>query len=172
MLGVPSKVLAHLLLMRVRSHLLKYQRHEQSLFTPDRSTTDRILALHILVERRREFRQGMLAACVDLKKAFDSVHREALLYILRLRGIPAWIIGLLSGLYYGTENAVECVQGGRGGVSSFFPVHTGVRQGCVLAPSLFNTRMDWVLGRVVDQTHCGALSAIPKSPILFLLMIQ
>ena len=23
-------------------------------------------------------------------------------------------------------------------------------------PSLFNTCMDWVLGRVVDQSHCGA----------------
>ena len=29
-------------------------------------------------------------------------------------------------------------------------------QGCVLAPSLFNTSMDLVLGRVVNQSHCGA----------------
>ena len=42
------------------------------------------------------------------------------------------------------------------GVSSFFAVHTGVRQGYVLAPSLFNTCMDSILGRVVDQSHCGA----------------
>ena len=35
-------------------------------------------------------------------------------------------------------------------------MNTGVRQGCVLAPSLFNTCMDWVLGRVVEQSHCGA----------------
>ena len=40
-------------------------------------------------------------------------------------------------------------------MSSFFPVNTGVRQGCVLAPSLFNTCMGWVLGRVVEQSHCG-----------------
>ena len=33
--SVPGKVLAHMLLMRVRSHLLKYQRSEQSGFTPD-----------------------------------------------------------------------------------------------------------------------------------------
>ena len=54
------------------------------------------------MERRREFRQGMLAAYVDLKKAFDSVHRETLWDLLRLRGIPARIISLLTGLYSGT----------------------------------------------------------------------
>ena len=93
----------------------------------------------------------MLTAYVDLKKAFDSVHCQALWDLLRLHGIPAWIIGLLSGLYSRTEIAVKWW----GGVSSF-PVHTGARQGCVLAPSLFNTCMDWVLGRVVAQSHCGA----------------
>ena len=87
----------------------------------------------------------MLAAYVDLTKAFDSVHRETLWDLLLLRGIPARIIGLLTGLYSVTVSAVKC----GGGMSNFFPVNTGVRQGCVLAPSLFNTCMDWVLGRVV-----------------------
>ena len=94
----------------------------------------------------------MLAAYVDLKKAFDSVHREILWDLLRLHGIPARIIGQLTGLYSGTVSAVNC----GGGVSSFFPVNTGVRQGCVLAPSLFDTCMDWVLGRVEEQSPCGA----------------
>ena len=51
LLRVPGKVLAHLLLMRIRSHLLKHQRPEQLGFTPGKSTTDRILALRVLVER-------------------------------------------------------------------------------------------------------------------------
>ena len=76
--------------------------------------TDRILALCVLVERRREFQQGMLAAYVYLKKAFDSVHRKTLWDLLHLRGIPARIIGLLTGLYSGTVSAVKC----RGGVSA------------------------------------------------------
>lgn len=29
-------------------------------------------------------------------------------------------------------------------------------QGCVLAPSLFNNCTDWVLGKVTDQSRCGA----------------
>ena len=94
LLSVPGKVLAHLLLMRIRSHLLKYQRSEQSGFIPSKSTTDHILVLRVLVEYQHEFRQGMLATYVDLKKVFDSVHCEALLDLLRLHKIPAEIIGL------------------------------------------------------------------------------
>ena len=41
-------------------------------------------------------------------------------------------------------------------MSSFFHVNMGVRQGCMLPSSLFNTCMDWVLGKVVNQSHCGA----------------
>ena len=70
------------------------------------------------------------AAYVDLKKAFDSVHRETLWDLLCLRGIPVRIIGLLTGLYYSHVSAVKC----GGGVFSFFPVNTSVRQVCVLAP--------------------------------------
>ena len=67
-------------------------------------------------------------------------------------GILARIIGLLTGLYSATVSAVKC----GGGVSSFFLVNAGVRQNCMLAPSLFNTRMDWVLGRFANRSHCGA----------------
>ena len=73
-----------------------------------------------------ESRQGMLAAYVDLKKAFDSVHQETLWDLLRLRGIPARIIiGLLTGLYSGTVSAVKY----GGYMSSFMLMNMGVRQG-------------------------------------------
>ena len=110
------------------------------------------ITLRVLVERRREFRQRMLAAYVDLKKAFDSVNRERLWHLLRLRGIPGRIVGLFTGMYSETVSAVKC----GGGVSSFCESRCEAGQGCVLAPSLFNTCMDWVLGRVVEQSHCGA----------------
>ena len=74
------------------------QRSEQSGFTHGKSTTDRILALRLLVESQLELLQGMLVTHVDLKRAFASVHQETLLDLLRLRGIPARIIGLSTGL--------------------------------------------------------------------------
>ena len=86
----------------------------------------------------------MLAAYIDLMKAFDSVHQEALWDLLRLFGSPARIISVLNFLYSGTVSAVKC----GGDVSRFFPVNLDVRQGCMLAPSLFNTCLDWVPRRV------------------------
>ncbi|XP_069976414.1 uncharacterized protein [Penaeus vannamei] len=120
------RCLAHLfcfypltILERIRNHLPRHQRPEQSGFTPGKSTIDSILTLRVIVERHHEFGCGLLAANIDLKKAFDSVHRELLWEILRLRGVPARIIRLIASVYTGTESAVKC----GGGLSSFFPVN-------------------------------------------------
>ena len=77
LLSVPGKVFARIIPDRVCHHLLEHQCPEQSGFTPKRSTIDRILALRDLTQRRREFQQGLLAAYVDLCKAFYSVNRDA-----------------------------------------------------------------------------------------------
>ena len=50
----------------------------------------------------------MLTAYINLKKVFDSVHHKALWDLVCLRVVPEVIIGLLSGLYSGTESAVKC----------------------------------------------------------------
>ena len=66
LLSVPGKVFALIIIDRVRHHLHEHQHPELSGFTPKRSTIDRILALWVLTECRGEFRQGLLAAYVDL----------------------------------------------------------------------------------------------------------
>ena len=108
---------------------------------------DRILALRVL----RDFRIELLAAYVDLRKAIDSVNRDVLCRILALRGIPPKLVKLISGLYsgYWTKSAMRC----DGTISDYFPVNTGVRQGCGLAATLFNTFMDYVLGRISEKLY-------------------
>lgn len=98
----------------------------------------------------------MLTASVDLRNACDLVRLETQCDFLQLREIPTRNVGLLSGLYSRTENAVKC----GGGVSSSFPEHAEVRQGCAIDPSLLNTRMDWVRCRIEDPVIVGRLSAI------------
>jgi len=121
-------------------------------FTPTRSTIDCILALRVLNERRREFRQGLLAAYFDLCNVFDSVNQDALCRILGLRGMPPKLINLMSELYSGTEGAVRCGDS----ISDLFLVVTGIRQGCILTLKLFSTCMDWILQRMSERSNCGA----------------
>ena len=82
----------------------------------------------------------MLAAYVDLKKAFDSVHREPLWDLLRLRGIPLPVL-----------RDCKCCEVWRR-LIQLLPCEYR----CVLPPSLFTTCMDWVPGRVVERSHCEA----------------
>ena len=88
---------------------------------------------------------------MDLRRAFDLVNRDVLWRILALGGIPPKLVNLISGLDSGTESAVSC----DGIITDYFPVDTGVRQGCVLAPTLFNTSMDHVLGRMSEKSGGG-----------------
>ena len=58
----------------------------------------------------------------------------------------------MSEIYSGTESAVRCSDT----ISDLFPVVTGVRQGCVLALTLFSACMEWILGRMLESSSYGA----------------
>lgn len=65
------------------------------------------MALHVLEGRWCEFRRRILTDNVDVKKAFDSVHRKSLNCILWFRGIFARIIDLMTGLYSQAESTMS-----------------------------------------------------------------
>jgi len=52
------------------------------------------------------------------------------------------------------DNSVSCVRTG-GTHSSWFKIEAGVCRGCVLAPDLFATGMDWLLDRTVESCSIG-----------------
>ena len=92
LLWVPKKVFARVLVERMRPIIHAKRRLEQSGFTPRRSTIDRILALTVLAQTRREYRQSLYTAYIDLKAAFDSVDRDTLFKLLEFIGIPLKLI--------------------------------------------------------------------------------
>ena len=152
LLSCPGKLFAHILLERIKSRLVATRRKEQSGFTPHRSTIDRICALNFILQCRREYQRPLWIAYVDLKSAFDSVDRNALWLLLRSLGIPLKIVSLIRELYTDTLSCVRM----DGTLSDWFPIKSGVRQGCTIAPSLFLTPMDWLLERTVHRGFSGA----------------
>jgi len=69
-----------------------------------------------------------------VSKAFDSVDRGCLWEILSLYGCPPTFINIIR-LFHDSMTATVRAKGLR---SDTFSVETGVKQGCVLAPTLFH----------------------------------
>ena len=85
--------------------------------------------------------------CIDLRKAYDSVNRELLWRVMRGYGLSEKVVGLLKSLYEKTSARVRV----NGVLSDELLSKTGVKQGCVLSPLLFNIFMDWVVRRVMKS---------------------
>ena len=71
---------------------------------------------------------------VDLTKAFDTVSREGLWKIMAKFGCPTRFIAMVNQLHDGILARVQ----NDGEFSDPFPVTNDVKQGCVLAPTLFS----------------------------------
>ena len=79
------------------------------------------------------------------------VCRTALVAILRLYGVPHQLVDIIQELYTGTEFHMRSVDV----VPEDFQVKTGVSQGCVLSPLLFNCVMDRILREVTKMLGGG-----------------
>ena len=88
---------------------------------------------------------------IDFKKAFDSIHHETLWKILRHYGLPQKIVGLISILHKSFECSVlmDSTQ------TDYFPVKSGVRQGCILSPILFNITLDYIMRQTTQNARHG-----------------
>jgi Reverse transcriptase (RNA-dependent DNA polymerase) len=139
-----SKVFVLLLFQRLRTHLDPQLLEAQCGFRARRGTADQIFSLRRISELHLKARAPLMAAFVDLAKAFDSVNRDALWALLRARGVHHHLVALLAALYTGCGGRVVI----NGATSDFFPMRTGVRQGCPLSPLLFNVFMDFVMRQV------------------------
>ena len=121
-------------------------------FRKGRGTVDQIWVTRQIMEKAAEYKTPAHLCFIDLTKAYDSVDRAALVAILRSYGVPQQLVEIIEDLYAGTWCHVRTLDG----TSQNFEVKTGVRQGCVLSPILFNCFIDRIL-KEVAETLGGAL---------------
>ena len=72
-------------------------------------------------------------AFVDLTKAFDKVSRSGLYMVLHKIGCPPTLLELIVSFHDDMKATVQF----DGSTSDSFCIRSGVKQGCVLAPTLF-----------------------------------
>nr|VZI47351.1 unnamed protein product [Spirometra erinaceieuropaei] len=135
LLNIAGKIYARILFNRLNHHL------EQGLLPEIQcgsrrpcGTTDTIFAARQLQGKCQEMRIHLYSTFVDLKKAFDTVTCEGLGKIWQNFGCPERSIEMVRQLHDGMMARVT----DNGDFSEAFAVTNGVKQGCVLAPTLFS----------------------------------
>ena len=103
-------------------------------FRNERGTIDMIFTARQLQEKCQKQNVDLYMTFVDLTKAFDTVSRDGLWKIMVKFGCPPRYIAMSRQFHDGMQARVQ----NDGEYSEPFPVTNGVKQGCVMAPTLFS----------------------------------
>ena len=120
-------------------------------FRKNHRTSDSIFVLKSLINKYLHKNKNKIYACfVDLKKAFDSVWRKALLYKLYKAGAGKKIFNIIKGQYEETKSAFKHQEWH----SEYFEITQGVKQGDSLSPTLFNLFINDLDAEFSNENSC------------------
>ena len=136
-----SKVMLKILQARLQQYVIQELPHGQARFRIGRGTRHQIDNIHRIIEKKREFQKNIDFCFIDYAKAFDCVDHNRLWKILKVMGIPDYLICLLRNLYAGEEATVRTGHG----TTDWFQIGKGVRQGCILSPCLVNFYAEYII---------------------------
>jgi hypothetical protein len=100
-----------------------------------------------ILEKKWEYNGTVDQLCIDFKKAYDSVRREALYNILIEFGEPRKLVGLIKMCLNETYRRVridKCL-------SDTFTIENALEQGDALSPLLFNFSLEYAIRRVKEN---------------------
>ena len=150
LLDVVGKVAARVLQSRLQIIAENILPDSQCGFRKGRSCTDMVFAVRQVLEKLYEHRCPGYVVFVDLRKAYDSVNRECMWLILAKAGVPSNIVNIIKSFHTSMSATLSI------GSTPIQPiaVKSGLRQGCCMAPVLFNIFM-WAVfqrwSRVVEH---------------------
>ena len=119
-----------------------------------------IFCLRQLQEKCIEQDRPLYMVFVDFSKAFDTVGRTGLWQLLRKYGCPEKFTTMIESLHTGMMANVSV----GGEVSESFSVTNGVKQGCVLAPTLFSIFLSAMLDDAFRDMGDGVWSEKERAP--------
>jgi len=126
-------------------------------FVAGKGTVDALLISRVVTSHAIETNTPLFKCYVDLTKAYDKVNRETMWEILRRLGAPAKLVNLIASLHDGAMASVKTAGCDKG---SAFELRTGLKQGSVLSPMLFNI----FLGAIVNVTHAQYARSVAGIP--------
>ena len=150
LLSIAGKILARILLNRLVPTIAEDNTPEsQCGFRRNRSTTDMVFVLRQLQEKCREQNKGLYVSFVDLTKAFDTVSRKGMWQIMERLGCPPRFLNMVIQLHDDQRGQVRL----NCDLSEPFAISNGVKQGCVLAPTLFSIFFSMMLRQATEDLN-------------------
>lgn len=168
LLSITSKCFTSILNRRLSNWLASESKimENQAGFRKNYSTIDHVFTLHSIVQNCLSKKgRKLYVAFVDFKKAFDSVHHDKLLEALQHEGVSGKFFSIIKSMY---ESLRSCVRVG-GKLTDFFGCPKGVRQGCVLSPTLFSVFINKVAQHISNTGRHG-VQLMPGLMELFILL--
>ena len=187
LLDVLSKVFSQILQNRLKTwcDLNNLIPEEQAGFRKDYSTVDNIFSVNALVQKYITKPKGRFYTLfVDFKVAFDSINRDKLWNVLHKNGCHGKMLNILKSMY---NNVMICVRVQQNDmthcnntvysqnlrsdfcITECFKSMSGVKQGCVLSPLLFNLYIAEIKEHFNESTirHVPLLTNDTETSMLF-----
>lgn len=122
---------------------------EQIGFKQHCRTSDHIFSLKCLIDKAFKAKKKLYVSFIDFKKAFDTVNREALLLKLTRFNLSESdnFYRVFKSMYKEVNYGIKLSDG----VTDMFPSKVGVKQGCVLSPTLFSIYINDMVD-IFDET--------------------
>ena len=143
---IAAKAYANVLRARLFECLGDQLLEQQYGFRPDRSCADALFSLRRVCESAWNKGTTLYICMLDLTKAFDSVDRNMAWQVLLSRGVPPKLVALIKDLHTNHSVIIRAELD-----SPPIITDTGFKQGCVLAPDLFNIVLDTVVRQLLPQ---------------------
>ena len=133
MSNIDYKIIAKLLANRLKKVISKLVGQQQQGFIKGRNIANIIRSIDDIIEYEKNAKLKDFLFIIDFKQAFDKINTEYICQVFKKFGFGDYFLNWLTTIF---ANRHSCVKNG-GHLSDFFPVFTGVKQGCPIAPLLF-----------------------------------
>ena len=143
----------------INNRLMQYLRENklispfQAGFQKRKGCLQHVAAITEICRRRKYYKKKTILTFFDISKAYDSVPQNELWYKMGKIGVGGKMLNVIREMYSHQHSSVKTPLG----ISDPYQMSLGVRQGCVLSPTLFNI----YINDIFEHTHWNPVMCNP-----------